>query len=155
MEIKPEELIYKLQNGAQLPQANLLVVYGEEDYYRQQIVTALPEALFQGVDSADRAITSFDKDTDLNELASIINTYPFFSGQSLVVLKDEKLLAAKAESEARKQQLDKLADILSDIPDYCTVLVSASKLDKRTKLFKALKKTALMCECASIKLNNL
>lgn len=155
MEIKPEELIYKLQNGAQLPQGNLLVVYGEEDYYRQQIVTALPEALFQGVDSADRAITSFDKDTDLNELASIINTYPFFSGQSLVVLKDEKLLAAKAESEARKQQLDKLADILSDIPDYCTVLVSASKLDKRTKLFKALKKTALMCECASIKLNNL
>ena len=155
MEIKPEELIYKLQNGAQLPQANLLVVYGEEDYYRQQIVTALPEALFQGVDSADRAITSFDKDTDLNELASIINTYPFFSGQSLVVLKDEKLLAAKAESEARKQQLDKLADILSDIPDYCTVLVSASKLDKRTKLFKALKKSALMCECASIKLNNL
>ena len=155
MEIKPEELIYKLQNGAQLPQTNLLVVYGEEDYYRQQIVTALPEALFQGVDSADRAITSFEKDTDLNELASIINTYPFFSGQSLVVLKDEKLLAAKAESEARKQQLDKLADILSDIPDYCTVLVSASKLDKRTKLFKALKKTALMCECASIKLNNL
>lgn len=155
MEIKPEELIYKLQNGAQLPQANLLVVYGEEDYYRQQIVTALPEALFQGVDSADRAITSFDKDTDLNELASIINTYPFFSGQSLVVLKDEKLLAAKAESEARKQQLDKLADVLADIPDYCTVLVSASKLDKRTKLFKALKKTALMCECASIKLNNL
>ena len=155
MEIKPEELIYKLQNGAQLPQTNLLVVYGEEDYYRQQIVTALPEALFQGVDSADRAITSFDKDTDLNELASIINTYPFFSGQSLVVLKDEKLLAAKAESEARKQQLDKLADILSDIPDYCTVLVSASKLDKRTKLFKALKKIALMCECASIKLNNL
>lgn len=155
MEIKPEELIYKLQNGAPLPQANLLVVYGEEDYYRQQIVTALPEALFQGVDSADRAITSFDKDTDLNELASVINTYPFFSGQSLIVLKDEKLLAAKAESEARKQQLDKLADILSDIPDYCTVLVSASKLDKRTKLFKALKKTALMCECASIKLNNL
>ena len=155
MEIKPEELIYKLQNGAQLPQGNLFVVYGEEDYYRQQIVTALPETLFQGVDSADRAITSFDKDTDLNELASIINTYPFFSGQSLVVLKDEKLLAAKAESEARKQQLDKLADILSDIPDYCTVLVSASKLDKRTKLFKALKKTALMCECASIKLNNL
>lgn len=155
MEIKPEELIYKLQNGTQLPQANLLVVYGEEDYYRQQIVTALPEALFQGVDSADRAITSFDKDTDLNELASIINTYPFFSGQSLIVLKDEKLLAAKAESEARKQQLDKLADVLADIPDYCTVLVTASKLDKRTKLFKALKKQALLCECVSIKLNDL
>ena len=49
MEIKPEELIYKLQNAATLPQANLLVVHGEEDYYRQQIVTALPEAIFAGV----------------------------------------------------------------------------------------------------------
>ena len=155
MEIKPEELIYKLQNAATLPQANLLVVHGEEDYYRQQIVTALPEAIFAGVAPEDRAITIFEKDTDLNELASVINTYPFFSGQSLVVLKDEKLLAAKAESEARKQQLDKLADILSDIPDYCTVLVTASKLDKRTKLFKALKKQALLCECVSIKLNDL
>ena len=155
MEIKPEELIYKLQNAAPLPQANLLVVHGEEDYYRQQIVAALPEAIFRGVELADRALTVFDKDTDLNELASVINSYPFFCGQSLVVLKDEKLLGAKAESDSKKQQLDKLADVLADIPEYCTVLVSASKLDKRTKLFKALKKQALMCECVSIKLNNL
>ena len=127
----------------------------QQGYYRQQIVAALPEVIFKGLETADRALTVFDKDTDLNELASVINSYPFFSGQSLVVLKDEKLLGAKAESDSKKQQLDKLAEVLADIPEYCTVLVSASKLDKGTKLFKALKKQALMCECVSIKLNNL
>ena len=156
MEIKAEELLYKLQQGQELPgNSQLVVVFGEEDYYRQQIVQALPEVLFKGVDSADREVQVFEKDTDLHQLSAAINTYPFFCGQSLVVLQDEKLLAAKAESDNRKQQLDKLADILSDLPDYCTVLVNASKLDKRTKLFKALKKQGLMCECNSIKLNNL
>ena len=156
MDIKAEELLYKLQQGQDLPNSsNLIVVFGEEDYYRQQIVQALPECIFKDVEVADREVQVFEKDTDLNQLAAAINTYPFFCGQSLIVLQDEKLLGAKAESENRKQQLDKLADILSDIPDYCTVLVNASKLDKRTKLFKALKKQGLMCECISIKLNNL
>ena len=65
MEIKPEELIYKLQNAAPLPQANLLVVHGEEDYYRQQIVTALPEAIFAGVAPEDRAIRSEEHTSEL------------------------------------------------------------------------------------------
>lgn len=154
MEIKAEELIYKLNSGVAL-NSKLVVVFGEEDYYRQQIVKAVPELVFQEVAPEDREIQVFEKDTDLNQLSSAINTYPFFSGQSLIILKDEKLLAAKAESDGRKQQLDKLGEILGDIPDYCTVLVSASKLDKRTKLFKELKKQGLLCECVSIKLNNL
>ena len=156
MDIKAEELLYKLQQGQELPgNSRLVVVFGEEDYYRQQIVQALPECIFKDVELADREVQVFEKDTDLNQLAAAINTYPFFCGQSLVIVQDEKLLTSKAESENRQQQLDKLADILSDLPDYCTVLVNASKLDKRTKLFKALKKQALMCECNSIKLNNL
>ena len=97
MEIKAEELLYKLQQGQELPgNSQLVVVFGEEDYYRQQIVQALPEVLFKGVDSADREVQVFEKDTDLHQLSAAINTYPFFCGQSLVVLQDEKLLAAKA-----------------------------------------------------------
>ena len=152
MEIKAEEFLYKLQHKQELQSlGRVLTVFGEEDYYRQQIVAAVPEALFEQVAPEDRQISVFDKDTDLYEFASAINTYPFFCGQSLVILKDEKLLTNKAESDAKKQQLDKLAGILSDVPDYCTVLISASKLDKRTKLFKLLKKDGLVCECQSIR----
>ena len=47
--------------------------------------------------------------------------------------------------------LDKLTALVNDVPDYCTLLISAPKLDKRTKFYKALKKAALLCECASIR----
>lgn len=152
MEIKPEELLFKLQRGEPFAaMGNLLAVYGEEDYYRGQIAAAVPAFVFAGVEESDREITVFDKDTDLRQLASVINTYPFFCGRSLVILKDEKLWGGKQDSDSRKQQLDRLAELLSDIPEYCTVLICASKLDKRTKLFKLLKKQALLCECASLR----
>ena len=73
MELKAEELLYKLNTGTPLP-SNLIVVFGEEDYYRQQIVTALTESVFKGVEPQDREIQVFDKDTDLNQLQAAINT---------------------------------------------------------------------------------
>ena len=39
MDIKAEELLYKLQQGQDLPSSsNLIVVFGEEDYYKGQSV---------------------------------------------------------------------------------------------------------------------
>ena len=152
MEIKAEELLYRLEHKQNIEAlGHVWAVFGEEDYYRQQIVTAVPEAIFANVPVEDRQICIFDKDTDLLALGNAINTYPFFSGHSLVFLRDEKLLAVKADNDSKKKQLDKLAALLDDVPEYCTVVVSVSKLDKRTKLYKAIKKAGLVCECQSIR----
>ena len=170
MDMKPEELLTKLNTLAPIPDLpRIFVIYGEDDYYRQSITRALPDYVYQGVEEGDRSITSFERDTDLNELANVINTYPFFSGSSLVIIKDEKLFAAKnEEAEAEEQKpavvelksrgkkaasdkLERLVELFSDVPDYCTIVISVAKLDKRTKLFKALKKSALLCECISYK----
>ena len=152
MEIKAEELLYRLESKQSIEGlGHVWAVFGEEDYYRQQIVTAVPEAIFANVPVEDRQICIFDKDTDLLALGNAINTYPFFSGPSLVFLRDEKLLAVKADNDSKKKQLDKLAALLDDVPEYCTVVVSVSKLDKRTKLYKAIKKAGLVCECQSIR----
>ena len=60
MDIKAEELLYKLQQGQDLlNSSNLIVVFGEEDYYRQQIVQALPECIFKDVEDADREVQVF------------------------------------------------------------------------------------------------
>lgn len=158
MDIKPEELLYKLKNNQPLPEAaqgaRVWVIFGEEDYYRMQLLSAAQEYLYNGVDEADREITAFEKDTDLRQLSAAINTYPFFCGQSLIILRDEKLWAL-GDSEAKKQQQEQLAKLLDDVPDYCTVLIGAVKLDKRTKLYKTLKKSSLMCECEGIRLQNI
>ena len=42
MDIKPENLISLLQQHKPLPQAQVLLLCGEEDYYRNSIIAALP-----------------------------------------------------------------------------------------------------------------
>lgn len=172
MDIKAEELLAKLQQHKPLPQAQVLLLCGEEDYYRNSIIAALPEYVFGDTPEADREITVFDKQTDLAELMAAINTYPFFCGKSLVVLNDENLWAVRkkkndnvsvdneeANEESVSQQdeeldtkkIERLTTILTDVPDYCTVVLNGKKFDKRTKLYKALKQKAIICECNRIK----
>ena len=155
MEIAAEALLDKLHKQGELP--GVIAVFGEEDYFRSRIMAAVPEAVFGAGDDADREITTFDKDTNLKELAGVINTYPFFGGRSLVILRDEKLLSPKQDSESKKQQLANLVEILADVPEYCTVFINTVKMDKRSKLYTSLKKqaNALVCECKSVKPYNL
>ena len=163
--ISPDELIHKLKNNIPLPQqTQILVACGEEDYYRSQIIQAIPDYYFSDVAETDREITYFEKNTDLAELNMAINTYPFFSGKSLIILSDEKLWAIRKaknadepekadakEEELNSKKLEQLALLLQDIPEYCTVVISAKKLDKRTKFYKQLKQKALICSCDKLK----
>ena len=96
MLLKPNDLLKKLHNAEPLP--NLFMLMGNEAYYRSQLLAAIPEYVFVGVDVADREIKVFDKDTNLNELEGVINSYPFFCGKSLVILRDDKLWGGKQDS---------------------------------------------------------
>lgn len=150
MELKPEELIKKLKDRQELSQ--LFVVFGDEDYYKSRIAAAILEYVYVDTPEADREITVFEKDTNLNALESIINSYPFFSGHSLVIIKDEKIFGKTDDgSDVKNSQAEALQNIFSDIPEYCTVLIVTKKFDKRTKLFKILKANGVVCECKSLR----
>lgn len=149
MELKPEELIKKLNDKQELPQ--LLVVFGGEEYYKSRIYAAIPEYVYGDTPEQDREITVFEKDTNMSALESAINSYPFFSGHSLVIIKDEKLFGKADDDESRSKQPEAMQKLFADIPEYCTVLIMTKKLDKRTKLFKGLKAAGVVCECKSIK----
>lgn len=149
MEITAEKIMQQLHNGE--PVASVIAVFGEEGYYKDKIASALPRAVFGDAAPEDREVTVFERDTDLKELSAAINTYPFFSGRSLVVLKDEKLWGGKDAGEKRKQQQEELAILLADVPEHCQVLVLGEKIDKRSKLYKSLLKTAAMVECKPVK----
>lgn len=150
MELKPDELIKKLQDKKELP--HLLAVFGDEDYYKGRITAALPEYVYGDTPVEDREITVFEKDTNFSALDSAINSYPFFSGHSLILIKDEKIFGkADGEEANNSKQLEKLQELVADIPEYCTVVILANKLDKRTKFFKMLRAEGLVCECKRIK----
>ncbi len=57
MEIKPEELLFKLQQGGGLSDnIRVLAVYGDEDYYRRKIAAAVTAFIFDDLQEAERDI---------------------------------------------------------------------------------------------------
>jgi len=150
---KPEELLRKLKSGKELAE-RIILVYGEDSYYRQKLNSCIAAYVYGDTPEEDRDIQLFEKDTNLGELEGVINTYPFFSGKSLVILKDSKLLG-KAESENAKKQQERLGKILSDIPEYCTVFINVDKLDGRTSFTKNILKNSAACNCEPIRVYNL
>ena len=106
MEITAEKIMQQLSAGTQV--AGVIAVFGEEGYYKDKIAAALPRAVFGDAAPEDREITVFERDTDIKEVSAAVNTYPFFSGRSLVIIKDEKLWGGKDGGEKRKQQQEEL-----------------------------------------------
>lgn len=158
MEIKPEDLILRLKLHKPLPQpTNIILAVGTEGYYRTEITKYMADYVYGDTPDEDREITYFEKDTNVKELEAVINTYPFFSGTSLIILRDEKLWKVDKDkvSEAKKKQIEELARIMSDVPDYCTILIVAESMDKRMKLYKTLKDIALIAPCDSIKVRDI
>lgn len=164
MEIKPDELLYRLQQHKELPPTQVLVLCGEEEDYHNSILAAIPDYIFADIAASDRSIESFEKDTNIMELAAAINTYPFFGGRSLVLVRDEGLWGKRsskskddevaAEGAAAKKRLEQLTKIMTDVPEYCFVVISSKGLDKRTKFYKELKEKALICACDRLKLRD-
>lgn len=149
---KPQELLLKIKKGIAL--GNIILVYGEDAYYRKKIGDCIADYVYGNTPEEEREISVFDKESKLGELEGAINSYPFFSGRSLIILSDEKLLG-KAESENAKKQQERLGLLLADVPEYCTLFITVSKLDGRTKFAKELIKNSDCAYCEPIKVYNL
>ncbi len=143
MELAPEKLIEMLENGEALP--NVVIMHGEEGFYRSKAAPLIKKYVFGDVPAGDMEISVFDRDTDIKKLNAAVNTYPFFGGSSLVIITDEKLFAAD------KKQKEQLEAVLLNIPEFCHVFISVSKIDKRGRIYKTLAAAGAACECKPLK----
>lgn len=151
MEISSEKFLETLDKHLEIPR--LVIIWGEEDYYKEKITKAVVQATFASVAERDREVTVFDKELPLKELETAINSYPFFLGKNMVLIKEPKILKQdkQQESETRKEQQMQLAELLSDLPDFCQVVCAVAKLDKRSKFYKTLLPIAAIVESKAIK----
>ncbi len=90
MEISAEKILDSLKAHEEIP--HVLIIWGEEEYYKDKIIKAVLAETFAGVPEQDREITVFDKELPFKDLEAAINTYPFFSGKSMVIIKEPKIL---------------------------------------------------------------
>lgn len=112
----------------------LYLLYGSEDYLREQFLLALKKlCLPEGED--DFSYKRLDgPELDVNALAGAIDAVPFMTERSFVELRGVDINKVK--------DADAAAKILTDIPDYCTVAFVQSaqyEPDGRLKLIKAIR----------------
>jgi DNA polymerase-3 subunit delta len=153
MKIDAPKFLAQLHMDKPLP--HVLGIVGEEPFYRDKVRKGLLKKIFAMEDTTDCEITVFADKANLDQLENVINTYPFFGGQSVALITDMDLMQPKIRegktSKTGEARLKKLLELLSDIPDYCTVILQADKLDGRQKLSKTLQKEYCLVECEPLK----
>lgn len=92
--------------------ARLYLLWGEEDYLRDSFLQVLRELCAPAGDDFQVRIFK-EAQLDPNELRFAVDTLPFFSERSLIEIRDLDYV--------KPGETDKVMEILSDIPDYCTV----------------------------------
>jgi len=132
--VKYNEITRELRdNGPE----RLYLLWGEEDYLKDLYIQELNKiCLPEGANEFCYHVFS-NEELDFIELRDSIESFPFMSERSLVVVKDLDLNRLKEE----EQKI--LLDIFEDIPEYCTVLFDQSVSftpDGRLKIIKAIKK---------------
>lgn len=120
----------------------LYVLSGPEDYLRERFLEELRKKC--GTEEGDFSFHRFsDPVPDWRAMAEAVDALPFFSEHSFVEVRDADLSRCKEEDLARLKQ------IISDVPDYCTlafVFSAGAEPDGRTAAVRALKKAGRALE---------
>ena len=116
--------------------ARLYLLCGEEDYLRRSFLGELKK-LCLGDAEEEFNYRRLSGNPEPQQLSEAVESSPFFSERTLVEVKDFDI------NVCRDSQLERLKDILSDIPDYCTVALltpAGREPDGRLAAVKAVKK---------------
>ncbi len=108
------------------------LLYGEEAYlklfYKKRLIKVF------GADDADNTMNVAyftGKDIDVKELISIADTMPFFADYRTIIISDSGFF---------KSSQDELADFIKNsLPETTRLLFIENDVDKRSKMFKAIK----------------
>ncbi|MBR5479835.1 MAG: DNA polymerase III subunit delta [Clostridia bacterium] len=120
------------------------IFFGEEryllDFYKNELINAIVEDGMREFNFIE-----LSEKINANDLADAIDSYPVMSERKVVLISDFDVF--KADEDFKKR----FTDMISDIPEYCTLLIvypAEFKPDKRQKLYTAISKVCEMVDFA-------
>lgn len=120
----------------QLKQVYLL--FGEEGYLKRQYKNRLTGAMLPEGDTMNYA--SYEgKGIDIKEVIDLAETMPFFAERRLIVFENTGFFKTGGAD---------LADYIKEMPDTTSFLFIENEVDKRSKLYKAVKAKGRIVELA-------
>ena len=115
---------------------NVYVLYGSEDYLKQQYKQRLKQALISPDDTMNFAVREGAHINPL-ELIDLAETMPFFADRRLILVENSGFFESSCED---------LAAYLPQMPATTVMLFVEPKVDKRGKMYKAASKTGRVIE---------
>lgn len=107
--------------------SKLYLLYGEEAYLRKQYKDNLKNALVPADDTMNCTVFS-GKDINVNEVIDLAGTMPFFAERRVIVIENSGWLDSGN---------DRMAEFLKSQPDTTCIIFAEEKVDKRSKMYKA------------------
>lgn len=120
---------------------NLYLFYGKEQYYAEYYARQLAERVPDGGMPEFNRMTVEDDRTPVTEIDDFIETYPLMSERKLLTLKHTGLMKSPKE-----EQKSYWSEKLKNLPDYLTVLILETEIDKRSVLYKTAAKLGSVVE---------
>ncbi len=115
---------------------NSYLLCGEEAYLRTQYKNRLKNALADPTDTMN--LSHFQgKGINPNEIIDLAETLPFFAERRLILIEDSGFF---------KNKCDELADYLPHMPETTCLLFVETEVDKRNRLYKAVKASGRVVE---------
>jgi DNA polymerase-3 subunit delta len=115
------------------------LLYGTEMYLRRLYTSKLKVGALGGGDEMNLSVFS-GKDTDWNEVRNLAETMPFFAEHRVIVLEN---------TGAFKNACD-FVDEIASLPDTAVLIFNESEVDKRSRMFKAVKDCGYVCEMSGL-----
>ena len=114
------------------------LLFGEEAYLKLQYKQRLLKGLMPEEDTMNFQYFS-GKGVDVKALIDLAQTVPFFAERRVLLLEDTGFFKNKCEE---------LADYMKELPDYLCMIFVESEVDKRSKMYKAVKNVGRAVEFA-------
>ncbi|SHK43706.1 DNA polymerase III, delta subunit [Selenomonas ruminantium] len=154
------EFMAGLQKG-ELKHVYLLA--GEEHYYIDKALERILTKLFSSPQEQASGLQKMTGSVNLDDLAGLIETAPFFVSKNVLLLQDTNLFKEKKGEEEKEsarvgknKALERFLALLDNMPDYSYVIfVQNGKADKRRKIYKAIEKAGAVLEADAIRAWNI
>lgn len=115
---------------------NIYLFYGEEAYLKKQYKDKLKNALVAPDDTMNFAAYE-GKNIDLTELIDLADTLPFFADRRVILIEDSGFFKGSCEE---------LAEYVPRVCETTVILFVENEIDKRSKLYKAVKNNGKIVE---------
>ncbi len=105
--------------------------YGSESYLIQYYENELKKAVLSGDSTGMNLTVLTEKEATASNISGVGETLPFLSEKRLIIARDSKLFVA-----GRKDEAEKTAEYISNIPETTVLLFVETEVDRRGKLYK-------------------